>query len=105
MPGLGGWGVVGLIALVLGGLFLFNGSGGVHVSPLVIATVAIAAAAFFGIVTAKALEIRRLPPPAGNERIVGSEARSVAPGLTRRRGRGLLDGRTIAQALVEQEAA
>ena len=81
-PGLGAWGIVGLVALVMGGLFLFNGSGGVHVSPLVIATVAIGAAAFFGVVTAKALEIRHMPPPPGNERIVGSVGVALGSGLT-----------------------
>ncbi|MDP9298750.1 MAG: nodulation protein NfeD [Actinomycetota bacterium] len=80
-PGFGVWGVLGLIGLVLGGLSLFNGTGGVHVSPLVIAPVALAAAGFFGYAATKAIAIRRMPPPAGNERIVGAEGVVLGIGL------------------------
>ncbi|MDP9330838.1 MAG: nodulation protein NfeD [Actinomycetota bacterium] len=80
-PGLGAWGVLGLITLVLGGLFLFNGTGGVHVSPFVIAPVALAALAFFGYATTKAMAIRRMAPPPGPERIIGREGVVVGSGL------------------------
>src|SRR5262249_38240962 len=39
-PGLGIWGAVGLLALVLGGWFLFDRAGGVEVSPIVLVAVA-----------------------------------------------------------------
>jgi membrane-bound serine protease (ClpP class) len=81
-PGFGVWGVLGLLALVLGGLSLFNGTGGVHVSPWVIAPVALAVGGFFGFATTKAIAIRRMPPPAGNERIVGAEGVVMSNGLT-----------------------
>ena len=81
-PGFGVWGVLGLIGLVLGGLSLFNGTGGVHVSPLVILPVALAAGGFFGLAATKAIAIRRMPPAAGTERIVGAEGVVLGMGLT-----------------------
>ena len=80
-PGLGVWGVLGVISLVAGGLFLFNGTGGVHVSPFVIVPVALAAGGFFGYATTKAMEIRRMPPPLGPERIVGRTGIVIGGGL------------------------
>jgi membrane-bound serine protease (ClpP class) len=80
-PGLGWWSAAGIASLVLGGLFLFNPSGGVSVSPWVILPVAIVMALFFGVVVAKALEMRHMPPPLGPEAIVGREGVVLADGL------------------------
>ena len=80
-PGLGWWSAAGIASLVLGGLFLFNPSGGVSVSPWVILPVAIVMALFFGVVVAKALEMRRMPPAQGPEVVVGREGVVLAGGL------------------------
>jgi membrane-bound serine protease (ClpP class) len=80
-PGLGVWGIAGIVCLVLGGVFLFNGSGGVHVSPVVIALVAIGAALFFGIAVSKVLQIRKLPAAQGPDVIVGREGVVVGDGI------------------------
>ena len=80
-PGLGWWSAAGIASLVLGGLFLFNSSGGVNVSPWVILPVAIVMALFFGVVVAKALEMRHMPPPQGPEAIIGREGVVLAGGL------------------------
>ena len=61
-PGLGIWGAIGLIALLLGGWFLYDRSSGVHVAPGVLVGVAIFAGLFFGLVVAKALQLRHVPP-------------------------------------------
>jgi membrane-bound serine protease (ClpP class) len=80
-PGLGIWGIAGIICLVLGGVFLFNGAGGVHVSPILIGAVAIGAALFFGIAVAKLLQIRHLPAAQGPDVVVGKEGVVVGDGF------------------------
>jgi membrane-bound serine protease (ClpP class) len=80
-PGLGVWGVLGLVFLVLGGWFLYDRAGGVGVSAWVLALVAILIGAFFGLVVAKARKLRDLPPPQGPEAIVGQEGVALGTGL------------------------
>jgi membrane-bound serine protease (ClpP class) len=80
-PGLGIWGALGLVFLVLGGWLLYDRSGGGGVSPWVIAPVAAAVGLFFGVVVVKARKLRDLPPPAGPERIVGREGVALGSGL------------------------
>jgi membrane-bound serine protease (ClpP class) len=82
VPGLGVWSIAGIVSLVLGGQFLFNGAGGVHVSPLVTLPVAAAVAAFFGLAVAKLLEIRHKPAPLGPERFIGMEGVALDGGLS-----------------------
>jgi membrane-bound serine protease (ClpP class) len=81
VPGLGIWSVAGIASLVLGGLFLFDTSGGVRVSPFTIVPVAAFMALFFGFVVAKALAMRHLPPAQGTEAVVGKEGVVLAGGL------------------------
>ena len=57
-PGLGIWSIAGLICLVAGGLFLYDGSGGVQVSPWVLIAVGGLVALFFGVAVSKLLAIR-----------------------------------------------
>jgi membrane-bound ClpP family serine protease len=80
-PGLGVWGILGLIALVLGGWFLYDRAGGGGVSPGVIVPVAAFVALFFGLVVTKARQLRDIPPPLGPEAIVGREGVALASGL------------------------
>ena len=81
VPGLGIWSAAGIASLVLGGLFLFDPSGGVRVSPFAIAPVAVFMALFFGFVVAKALAMRNLPPAQGPEAVIGREGVVLAGGL------------------------
>ena len=81
VPGLGIWSIAGIVALVLGGLFLFDTSGGVRVSPFAIAPVAAFMALFFGLVVSKALAMRHLPAAQGPQAIVGREGVVLAGGL------------------------
>jgi membrane-bound serine protease (ClpP class) len=81
VPGLGVWSIAGIVSLILGGLFLFDSSGGVSVSPWVIVPVAIVMALFFGVVVAKALSMQHLPPAQGPEAVVGREGVVLAGGL------------------------
>jgi membrane-bound serine protease (ClpP class) len=81
VPGLGLWSVAGIAALVLGGLFLYDTAGGVRVSPLAIAPVAVFMALFFGFVVSKALAMRHLPAAQGPQAIVGREGVVLAGGL------------------------
>jgi membrane-bound serine protease (ClpP class) len=80
-PGLGIWGVLGLVALVLGGWFLYDRSGGAGVSPATIVPVAIFIGVFFGLVVTKARQLREMPPPVGPEAIVGREGVALRGGL------------------------
>ncbi|MEP6759139.1 MAG: nodulation protein NfeD [Actinomycetota bacterium] len=79
-PGLGIWGAIGLIALVLGGWYLYDRSGGVEVSPGVLVAVAIGAGLFFGLVVAKAMQIRNMPP-AQVRVLVGKEGVALSAGV------------------------
>jgi membrane-bound serine protease (ClpP class) len=81
MPGLGIWSAAGIVSLVLGGLFLFDPSGGVRVSPFAIVPVAAFMALFFGFVVAKALAMRHLPPAQGPGAVVGREGVVLPGGL------------------------
>jgi membrane-bound serine protease (ClpP class) len=81
MPGLGIWSAAGIASLVLGGLFLFDPSGGVRVSPFTIVPVAAFMASFFGFVVAKALAMRHLPAAQGPEAVIGREGVVLAGGL------------------------
>ncbi len=86
-PGFGVWGGVAIVALLLGGWFLYDRAGGVEVSPAVLVGVAIFAGLFFGLVVVKALAIRHVPP-AQLRPIVGADGvalNSVGPngGLVR----------------------
>ena len=81
-PGLGIWGILGLIALVLGGWFLYDRAGGEGVSIWTIIPVAVFVAIFFGLVVTKARQLRDFPPPLGPEAIVGREGIVLASGLT-----------------------
>ena len=81
VPGLGIWSIGGIVALVLGGLLLFDPAGGVRVSPFAIAPVAAFMALFFGFVVAKALAMRHLPPAQGPQAIVGREGVVLGNGL------------------------
>jgi len=80
-PGLGIWGALGLVCLVLGGWFLYDRAGGVEVSPLVIIPVALIVGAFFGLAVAKLMKVRHMPPPAGREAMVGREGVAIGGGL------------------------
>jgi len=80
-PGLGIWSVLGLAALVVGGLFLYNGSGGVRVSPWVIAPVAAGAMLFFGIATSTLIAVRRMAPVTGAASVVGREGVVLGAGV------------------------
>lgn len=80
-PGLGIWGILGLVFLVLGGWFLYDRAGGVSVSPWVIVPVAALVGLFFGVVVAKARKLREMPPAPGPEAIVGQEGIVVGAGL------------------------
>ena len=81
-PGLGIWSIAGLVCLVAGGLFLYDGSGGVHVSPWVLISVGGLVALFFGVAVSKLLAIRHLPPvPHGADALIGKEGVVLGSGL------------------------
>jgi membrane-bound serine protease (ClpP class) len=74
-PGLGLPAVGGVVFLSLGGVFLFDHAApGLRVSPWLIATAAAVSLVFFGTVVRASLRARHLPPPAGPERLIGSDA-------------------------------
>jgi membrane-bound serine protease (ClpP class) len=82
VPGLGIWSIAGLIALIAGGLFLYDGSGGVNVSPWVLIAVGGLVALFFGVAVSKLLAIRQVPPvPHGADALIGKEGVVVGAGL------------------------
>jgi membrane-bound serine protease (ClpP class) len=72
-PGIGAPTVGGVVTLILGGLFLFDPSTDVSVSPWLIVPVAGFAILFFGFVIQQAIRTRRMRSPERNERLVGSE--------------------------------
>ena len=77
-PGFGVWGITAIVALVLGGWFLYDRAGGVEVSPAVLVGVAVFAGLFFGLVVVKALAIRHVPP-AQLRPIVGADGVALTP--------------------------
>jgi membrane-bound serine protease (ClpP class) len=81
-PGLGIWSLAGLGSLVAGGLFLYDGSGGVRVSPWVLLAVATVVALFFGVVVSKLITLRHVPPiPHGADAVIGKEGVVIGAGL------------------------
>jgi membrane-bound serine protease (ClpP class) len=80
-PGVGIWGVLGLVFLVLGGWFLYERSGGAGVPVWVIGAMALFIAFFFGVVVVKARKLRDLPPPEGPRAVVGLEGVALGSGL------------------------
>jgi membrane-bound serine protease (ClpP class) len=74
-PGVGLPAIGGVVFLVLGGLFLFDRAvPDVQVSPWLVAVMAAVALLFFGVVVRASMNARRLAPPPGLERLVGSTA-------------------------------
>jgi membrane-bound serine protease (ClpP class) len=72
-PGVGLPAIGGVVFLVLGGLFLFDPAvPNVQVSPWLVAVMGAIALLFFGVVVRASLNARRLPPPPGLERLIGS---------------------------------
>jgi membrane-bound serine protease (ClpP class) len=81
-PGVGLWTALGLASLIAGGLLLYNGSGGVRVSPVVLITVAACVGLFFSFAVAAILATRRSPSlPRGEAALVGKEGVVVGAGL------------------------
>jgi membrane-bound serine protease (ClpP class) len=80
-PGLGIWGVVGVLCLLAGGWFLYDRAGGVSVSPWVLAGVAVVVALFFGVVVAAALKVRHQPSLMAGRTIVGEEGVALPAGV------------------------
>jgi membrane-bound serine protease (ClpP class) len=81
-PGLGAWSIAGIAALVAGGLLLYDGSGGVHVSPALLFVVAAGVALFFGVAVSRLLAIRHSPAqPTGAEAVVGRDGVVLGAGL------------------------
>ncbi len=81
-PGLGVWSIAGIAALVAGGLLLYDGSGGVRVSPVLLIVVAGAVAVFFGVAVSRLFAMRHLPSqPVGADAIVGRDGVVVGAGL------------------------
>lgn len=73
---------VGLACLIAGGLLLYNGSGGVRVSPVVLIAVTAMVAGFFGFLLTKLLRMRHMPPAlAPGQEMVGRVGVVLAGGL------------------------
>ena len=85
-PGLGIWGILGTVFLLLGGWFLYDRAGGVQVSPVVLVVVAACAAGFFGFVVAKVLQMRHVPPATETRTVVGKEGVALGSGVDARGG-------------------
>ena len=81
MPGLGIWSAAGIASLVLGGLFLFDPSGGVRVSPFVIAPVAASMACSSASWSRRPSRCDISLPPQGAEAVVGRSGVVLAGGL------------------------
>jgi membrane-bound serine protease (ClpP class) len=73
-PGVGVPAVAAVVCLLLGGWFLFDASGGVRVSPLVIVPVAALAAFFFLFVVRSAIRLRRQGAVTRDETLAGRDA-------------------------------
>jgi membrane-bound serine protease (ClpP class) len=81
-PGLGIWSIAGLASLLAGGLLLYDGSGGVHVSPAVLVLVTAGVGLFFGVAVSKALALRHIPPvPHGADAVIGRDGVVIGGGL------------------------
>lgn len=81
-PGLGIWSIAGLASLLAGGLLLYDGSGGVHVSPVVLILVAAGVGLFFGVAVSKVLALRHIPPfPHGADALIGKDGVVIGAGL------------------------
>jgi membrane-bound serine protease (ClpP class) len=85
-PGIGIWGGVGLLTLVLGGWFLYDRTGGVEVSPWILVITAGIVAVFFGLVVAKAMRMRHMPPPLGPRAVIGKDGVALGGGVDERGG-------------------
>jgi membrane-bound serine protease (ClpP class) len=73
---------VGLACLVAGGLLLYNGSGGVRVSPVVLIAVTAAVGAFFAFLISRLVAMRHMPAAlAPGQSVVGMEGVVLAGGL------------------------
>ncbi len=70
-PGGGILGAGGAVAMLLGGLLLFDDSSGYGVSPWLAAAMALAMGAFFGFILRKAVQTRRLAPTTSGAALVG----------------------------------
>ena len=76
------WSLAGVASLIGGGLFLYDGAGGVRVSPVVLVAVAASVALFFGLFLSKLLAIRHAPAlPHGMQAILGKEGVVIGSGL------------------------
>lgn len=71
VPSSGVLGVGGVVALVLGGLLLFDREQGLSVSLPLIIVVALLLAAFFGVVVHKVMQVRHEKPRTSQEEIIG----------------------------------
>ncbi len=90
-PGTGAATAIGLVTLILGGLFLFDSSvPNARVSIPMIGAVSVLLALFFGFTVKKVLEARHLPVEIGQEALVGAigvaETRLAPAGSVRVRG-------------------
>jgi len=83
-PGLGIWSIAGLASLIAGGLLLYDGSGGVQVSPAVLVLVTAGVGLFFGLAVSKALALRHIPAvPHGADALIGKDGVVIGAGLGR----------------------
>ena len=81
-PGLGIWGALGLLFLLLGGWFLYDRSGGVSVSPSALVGVAAFAYGCLPLVTAQSVALRlRHQPSIWSRSVVGQEGVALAAGV------------------------
>jgi len=86
VPGLGLWGLLGVVARVLGGWWLYDPSGGARVSPGILLIMGGVVALFFGVVVQKAMATVRMPPAEGPEAVVGRTGLAIANGVDTRGG-------------------
>ena len=81
-PAHGAFTGVGLACLVAGGLLLYNGSGGVRVSLVVLIAVSAVVGVFFVFLVSKLFGVRHMPPAlAPGQAVVGMEGVVLAGGL------------------------
>jgi membrane-bound serine protease (ClpP class) len=78
VPSFGALGIGGVIALVLGGIFLIDpGTPGYGVDPALVSAVGIAAGLLFLAVTAYLVRARRRPVVSGSEELIGKTAQAL----------------------------